>query len=146
MLQQSKCNVQNETSVDPLTSFDGGVSWGHVGLLIFHNSPVKTLGGLTHTYTHLSPSHTYKPQTPCYVRRFLNSTCRHLTQKAKLELSYYLLLVLAPGPAQAFENMHCHRASSLSLQRHPQPGHLLYPLCQRSLGQQHTSSCVVVLK
>lgn len=43
---------KSTTSVmDPLTSFDGGVSGGHVELFIFHNSPVKTLGGWPYTLT-----------------------------------------------------------------------------------------------
>lgn len=76
-------------TMDSLTSFDGGVSWGHVGLLIFHNSPVKAPGGPARSHTNLSHSlsHTHKPQTPCYFTCFLNSTCRHLTQEEAWDTS-----------------------------------------------------------
>lgn len=55
-----ECKLQNQTSVmDHLTSFDGSVSWGHVRLLIFHNSPVKTHAH----HTHLSFFFTENTQT-----------------------------------------------------------------------------------
>lgn len=55
-----ECKLQNQTSVmDHLTSFDGSVSWGHVRLLIFHNSPVKTHAH----HIHLSFSFTENTQT-----------------------------------------------------------------------------------
>lgn len=64
--------------MDPLTSFDGSVSWGHVGLLIFHNSPVKTAGGPIRTHTQTADTLLFS--------RFYDSTRRHLPKKVKFTL------------------------------------------------------------
>lgn len=65
--------------VKPLTSFNGGVNGGHVRLFIFHNCPVKTQGGPTHTYTHLSRTHanTQTNHRRLLNQSVLNSTYRH---------------------------------------------------------------------
>lgn len=103
--------------MDHLTSFEGGVTWGHVGLLIFHNSPFKTLGGpythLTHINTHLICQSVFELRLPPFDLE---------GNVTNLELMGYLLVVLAPGTAQAFENIHCHLASFPSLQQLPKLG------------------------
>ena len=67
--------------IDPLTFFAGGVSEGQVGLLIFHNSLVKTPAGPTRSYAHLSLSHTRKPKC-MQTELVFNSTCLFLSYEA----------------------------------------------------------------
>ncbi len=84
------------------------------------------------SYTH-TLTHTHTSRSDTNHRRLAMSVGSWTPPEGKvtkLELSYYLLVALAPGPAQAFENMHCHLASFRSLQRVPDRGcHPLLPLC-----------------
>lgn len=68
---------------------------------------------------------THKPQTPCCLVGFTTPPAAICLRKSS---THYLLDVLAPGPAQALEHMHCHVASFQSLQRVPELGHFLLTL------------------
>lgn len=83
-------------------------------------------------HSHTRPyadTRTHKPQMPAQSVAFELLHCRHLSRNTMWHNSCYLLVALAPGSAQAFENVHCHLASFQSLQRVPKLGcHLLSPL------------------
>lgn len=122
------CNLQSYCSeacisLHPLTSFNG-VSRGHVGLFIFHNSPGSSGWPCALTLSPLSHTHARTNHRRRQSQSVLISTRRHLTQKIMHDSSgsYHLLVVLAPRPTEAFENMHSHVASFLPLQRVPKLG------------------------
>lgn len=101
----------------------------------------------THTDTYTQKNKIKKTQTPAKSVDFEIHLPPFDSDGNLTKLTLILPVVLAPWPAQAFENMHCHLASFLSLQRVQKiDRHLLLPSLSGSFVQQYTSSCVVVLK